>query len=350
MRILSLLQQDIAQPLQKVLTERDDCDYIFSHAPRPANDELMRSAFWTALPLDSADLVLLDISDADLDQMAENAQANRDQTTWAGPWFALPAAVVAVLRDDSLRGGIWAAQLDFDGILAQPYAPDHLDKMLNAALTHRDRRLQLCRRHEKLRGICKQVNRNRRALREKVDLLCRDLVQSNVDLTATLHEMRTAYHFLWDLTGEFDLNYLLYKALRQIKELLSHSSTALYLCATESFEAHIAGAWYEGGDIAQIEALFQKTIVHQVLSTASPVYAPHSHTWTQAPAKYRRALGDLTLLGSPMFHNDELIGVIVNYRQAAEHFGPNDQRAIQPLLAPLARLVWAVSKLHALTA
>jgi GAF domain-containing protein len=204
-------------------------------------------------------------------------------------------------------------------------------------------------RYERMRQLLKVTNHRRRRLRDKVDLLCKDLVHSNQQFTDTLHGLRRAYDFQSRLTGEFDLRYLLYKALREMKSDLSDASAAIYLCDCDEFTAHLASAWFEeGSDIVELEELFRETLVPQALDKQRPLLVPDGAKWQSIPTPRRERLRGISLMALPVIFTDEPIGVVIFYRPMDRPFTEADRNPLLPLLKPLAQAITSVRKLQGL--
>lgn len=204
-------------------------------------------------------------------------------------------------------------------------------------------------RYHKMRKFCRDVNRDRRQLRNKVDLLCRDLIQYNGNLTSSLHELQRIYDFQTELTGEFDLRYMLHKALRQIKNLVADSSALFYLSQSNGIEAHISGPWYQSHrDLEEIEQPIQQTIIPEIIGSSRNLLIPDAVSWQDIPLKKRRLLGGLSLLGLPVICDDEVIGGLVIYRDSRKPLTTELCRDVQPYVYPLARAVTAILKLQPL--
>lgn len=323
--------------------------YRYHHLPSEP-DHTPLSADDTSPPVDLQDVqvVLLPMGSADLARWSRQSLGR-----WSGR--SLPhdnsgpeiPALIAVLCDDSLHDAVRAAQLDFDGIIARPLTPEAIDQCLTDSLTRRDRRRRLTQRHQKLRSLCRNVNRKRRRLRQQVDLLCQDLVQSNQDLNRRVEHLRLTCDFQDSLSGQFDLHYMLHRALGRMKEQLGESSGAVYLCQTGLFEAHLTGAWYEDPrDITDMEAAFCSTTVNQILAGAAAVRVDDAGAWPGISAQHRKSLLGLTVLALPLVLDTDVIGVIVFYRAADRPFGPDDQRSLRPYLHPLARSTASILKLQ----
>jgi len=202
-------------------------------------------------------------------------------------------------------------------------------------------------RYRKLRRLCRELNRNRRRLREKVDLLCRDLVQSNVALTRTVQDLRRAYEFQTELVGEFDQRYMLHKALRLIRREVFESSAALYLTTADEFAAHLTSAWYDDArDIAEIEQALRRSVVPVVRKTGRRVLVPDATNWTTVAPALRKLLAGLSILALPVLEERELLGVMVLYRDATRPLTDRETHTVESFIPPLARALSALQRLR----
>jgi len=349
-RIFSLVDGDLEERLLSELEGEKGFDYRkapLTRVPRRL-EHIIKGAYWSSVCLDDIDVVLLPFTSSELEQLSgicRDKIITRD-SGW-GIWSWTAAAVIAVLQDDSLTDAVRAAQLDFDGILAEPFLKEQLPLIFERGRQRSLRRFRLGRRYKKMQGLFRKVNHDRRHLRKKVDLLCRDLVKSNSDLTNTLQSIRRAYDFQGELMGEYDLRYMLHLALRHIKQHLPDSNATIYLGHTGTMEAHISGPWYdEQRDLEELEEVFKNTIVPKLLGKGRCVVVADAGEWGEISQGQREQLAGLSVMGLPVILEDELLGVLVLYREREMAFEDKDRIQIEPYLKPLGRAVAAVQKLQ----
>ena len=207
--------------------------------------------------------------------------------------------------------------------------------------------VRLRQRYDKIRRLCREANRKRRHLQEKVNLLCQDLVHSNLQFTETLHTLQRAYEFQSDLMGEFDGRYLLYKALRELKSGLGESNAAIYLCRHHKFEAHLTGPWYDHPeDIREMESLLKATLIPRTVETGQSYLLNDVEGCQAISSKHRQALRGLALMALPIESEGELLGALVFYRQNDRGFCCKDKALLERLMPPLGRAIAAVQKLE----
>ena len=348
--VLSLLDGDLEASLRGELIGWSGVNYLRAEIPTDGVGvkDLLSNTFWSQLPRDAADVILVGLGRTELsDLRGMLASGSHRSGVGVWPWTRLSAAVVAVLSGVSLRDVESAGQLEFDGVLSVPFEREVIRERLEAARRRCGRRRYLMERYGKVRQLCRAVNRKRRHLRDKVDLLCRDLVNSNVQFAGTLRGLQRVYDFQSQLTGEYDLRYLLYKALRELRAETPDSSGAIYLCSSDNFEAHVAGVWYEdGSDIAEIEELFRATVVKKVIKTGDSLLVSEAGGWEEISVPQRSMLSGLTMLSLPVSYEGELLGVVVMYRQSSMVFSVRDRVLLEQMMWPFGQAIEAAQKLE----
>jgi len=300
---------------------------------------LRQKSFWKDLPAHAFDVVLIDLDQSLLERL------KADKSPLPLPPCLGPTALVAVLDDVSADDVALVAQWGFDGIILPPYEPNQLARSLQSARAKAAQKTHLLRRYQKIRRLCRAINRKRRKLRDKIDILCRDLVHSNMELTETLTSLQAVHNFQNELMGQFDLRYLLYKALRTLRDRVTDSSGAIYICAHDEIEAHLTGWCRDSHDIAEIEDALKSTLIARITANLQSLIVKSSQT-KDIPRPHRHILTDLTLLGLPIITENELLAVLVLYRPSDQPFSQKDKENLQPLLTPLARAIKTIQKLE----
>jgi len=348
-RILSLLDGDLEDTFRTFATSVVGLDYDSTNKSAQGGEACRREDdFWSGLDLSGYDVVLLGIARADMERLRHyQAEKDGEDNTAEPGWRKVSAAVVAVHVGGTVQDVELLAQMEFDGILSVPLDEQVVRERLKSAVRRCEQREQLQQRYSKVRQFCQDVNRKRRNLRDKVDLLCKDMIDSNMRFTDTLRTLQRIYDFQSNLTGEFDPRYLLYKALREIKAELTDSSAAMYLCRSGKFEAHVAGAWYEQSeDIAEIEDSLERTVVPEALEKGQSVLVSDVQMWDQISADQRKLLSGLSILAMPVKSDSEILGVTVVYRSMKQGLSSKDVEHLVPLMKPLAQALAAAHKVE----
>ncbi len=291
----------------------------------------------------------------DMEQLTPSAQSTQDiknkQPVQALPLANIRPAVIVWLSNVDVRQALKVAQINPDGIITPQNSPEEIDGIIANAIVKRERQHKIYRRYLKLRKLCRKHHHNHKKLEQKVDLICQDIVKSNVQLGATLEKLRKAYDFQNSLTGEFDLRYMLHKALRHIKEHITDSNAAIYLTEYDDFEAHIFGPWYDNEpDIQQIEYALRQSIIERVLQNQQMIMVADGVDLTFAHNAQRDELAGLSLLAVPVIHQYQLVAILVIYRNSEVPLAEDDLQSALLFARPLASAIAALSKLQGIIA
>ena len=350
LKILSLLNGDLEKRFSRGLSGRRQVEYFRKYAlgineqPRT----LLDKPFWMQLSADAYDVIVFELNADQLHHLHQSLIRRNPSGIWTEPvWSRFSAATVLVLSDSSLRNFERAVHLGFDGVWTEPLEEQTVWDKLKIARAHARRRRRRQERFNRMRRLCRKVNRNRRQLRHKVDLLCRDLICSNVRFADTLLDLQRAYDFQTELTGEFDRRYLMYKALQSLKNTLGECSGALYLCQSGQFEAHVAGMNQNTSeDIAAVEELLSTAVVPAILDSGRQVMLNNIAGDSVLTPNQKWLLKNWTLLALPIISPGQLLGVVVFYRHHTRQFTPADRDKLLPMMPPLAQALSSLAKLE----
>ena len=381
LRVVSLLKGDVEKRLRRLVGRLAGFDYSRAGGPdtvAEAEGEYLPSALAAYGAAEGADVILVQLTSAQLKELDDQIASGDPGCERVKPWLASPAAVIAVLLpEESLAAAVLAARLDFDGIIALPVDGEQFRRVISRAIDRHSDRRHLIQRHSRLRRLCASVNRNRRQLRDKVNLLCGDLVEANRELTETMHHIRRAYDLQSSLVGEFDLHCLLHKGLRHIQDDIGDTHTALYLCRTESFEGHVVCPdQAQRGSLLETEGMLGRVIVADVLASGVLRRVDNAACECKADTETGHAgkvtaeelsadgldvgnwddvvfnaeqddetlLAGLSLVAAPLIADDHRVGVLVMYRWGKVFTG-RDVGVLKAFLRPLSQAIDAAGKL-----
>lgn len=86
-----------------------------------------------------------------------------------------------------------AMRLGAMDFLVKPFDLSHLTATVSEALARQEKQLQMKRRYARMRRLAKRILQDRRELRNRVDLVCRDLVQAYRRLAKRVVELYDMY-------------------------------------------------------------------------------------------------------------------------------------------------------------
>lgn len=93
-------------------------------------------------------------------------------------------------------------------------------------------------RHRRLRLLLTKLNKQRKQQAGKIDILCNDLISAQRGFIHRLYTIGFAAEFYKSLLGSPDLNHLLARADRMIRQELPGTGVAFYLRQSDGCELH----------------------------------------------------------------------------------------------------------------
>lgn len=170
--------------------------------------------------------------------------------------IALSRARRTELCVDAFRAGA-------SDLLIAPFGQQDVKRALVNLTARRQKSDRLAQRHQRLRDVCRRLNKARHEISQQVDLLCNDLVRAYQEMAQQLNLTQTAAEFAQALAREMDVEGVLRKTMEWILMKLGPLNAAIYL---PNGEGHFAlGAYLNldtQADALLIEAM-GRTIVEQ---------------------------------------------------------------------------------------
>ncbi len=206
---------------------------------------------------------------------------------------------------------------------------------------------RLQHRHRRLRRLCRSMNQRRRVLRDKVDLLCHDLIGESRQFADILSRYRQICDFQHELIGEYDLVFLLHRSLCLLRENWPDAGGVVYLDHRSAPAAHIVGDAVRDAEATRyLESLLLQRVAKPIFDKRRELLKPtlNWHPETSRPDENK----GLSLIGLPLKTESALVGAAVFYRSSDESFGADDVALIRPFLPALARAVVAAQRLQAM--
>ena len=345
--ILSLLNIDFGTNLTFSINN-DECIRFISSCNKVFDvQDITQGEFWHKLSNQNADAVLLPLSSTDLQILKNSHIEDSNIFDIHRPWQYFESAVIAVLTGDDIHDAVLAAQMDFDGILTEPFDGFNIQSIIKTAIDRKEQKCKLNKRYERLQRVIKAINQNRHILQSKVDLLCNDLVQNNRDIAGKMKEMSQAYDFQRSLTGEFDLKYMLHKALQHISNNHPDTNSAVYICETEKIEVMISDSWFDGEvSPQQIENCLKNSIIPATLAKNDTVIINNIECESEFPQQCMKNLDGLSICGIPIRHSIHNEGILVLYRSNAKPFTREELESLAPIVTPMSRSIEALLNLQ----
>lgn len=310
-------------------------------------NDITTLSFWKKMSRINPDAILLPLSSLDIQELKNKYDENTNMFDSHRPWQYINSAVIVYLTGDNIHDAVIAAQLDFDGILTEPFAGDHVLKVIQNAIERKTQKNKLNARYHRLQRVIKAINQNRHILQSKVDLLCNDLVQNNRDIAGKMREMSNAYDFQKSLTGEFDLKYMLHKALKHIADNHPNTNAAIYLCDTDKIEIMMMDSWFDGEITPQqLENCLKNSIIPATIAKNDTVIVNKAGEYCKFPGQCCQYLSGLSICGIPIRHSVHNEGILIFYRSETNPFTLDEIEQLSPIITPMSRSIEALLNLQ----
>lgn len=94
-------------------------------------------------------------------------------------------------------------------------------------------------RHNRLRLLLKNLNKQRKKQAKQIDILCNDFVAAQKDFIGKLNVIHFTADFYESIVGTTSLSALLHTTVARIKDELGEASVTFFLRQEDNFELHI---------------------------------------------------------------------------------------------------------------
>jgi DNA-binding NarL/FixJ family response regulator len=173
------------------------------------------------------------------------------------------AQVVAVSRVRRSEVCLDAWRAGAADMLLAPVGLADVQRALGAVAAKGRDQEKLAQRNERLRTVCRRLNKARHEIKQQVDLLCNDLVRAYQDMAQQLNFTQLAADYAQFVRGEIEVEGLLRRTMEWVLRKLGPVNAAVYLPNGQDYFA--LGAYLNldtQADAALIDAL-GKTVVQQ---------------------------------------------------------------------------------------
>ena len=137
--------------------------------------------------------------------------------------------IVALSRSRRGESCLDAFRAGASDMLLAPFAARDIEAVLAASASRRQEAQRRQQRHERLRDVCRRLNKARHEISQQVDLLCNDLVRAYQDMAQQLNLTQNAADFAQALAGELDVEGVLRRTMEWILKKLGPLNAAIYL-------------------------------------------------------------------------------------------------------------------------
>lgn len=139
-----------------------------------------------------------------------------------------PICVLLTVRKPTVDHGVLAMRCGAVDLIAKPFDLNELRERLASAAERAQAMRQQARRIERLKRICRRLNKQRQQVNNQVDVLCGDLVNAYQQLAEEVDSVNTD-QLAMSIESELDVETLLRKTLEHMLTKTGPTNAAVYL-------------------------------------------------------------------------------------------------------------------------
>ncbi|MFB3430117.1 MAG: hypothetical protein ABL309_04295 [Phycisphaerales bacterium] len=139
-----------------------------------------------------------------------------------------PICVLLTVRKPTVDHGVLAMRCGAVDLIAKPFDLDELRERLASAAERAQSMRQQARRIERLKRICRRLNKQRQQVNNQVDVLCGDLVNAYQQLAEQV-DSASVDQLAMSIESELDVESLLRKTLEYMLTKTGPTNAAVYL-------------------------------------------------------------------------------------------------------------------------
>ncbi|MHC4994653.1 MAG: response regulator [Planctomycetota bacterium] len=245
---------------------------------------------------------------------------------------ATPIQSIVITGKPSMDRAVDAIRAGAADFLPKPLNLVDLNTCVDKALERHTEHAKMADRVERLRRLCKKLNKARIEVTEQVDILCNDLVMAYQELAGQMKHIQLTTEFKTMIDDELDLENLLRRALEFMLHQVGPTNAVVFLPSQ-------MGGYSVGG---YINYTFDKTTADVLLSYLSDTAAPRIaemdepgffaddaeiNLWLDDESAW---LSGCQLVVIPCKHDGETLASIMLFRDRGEEF---DEDAVDGLNA-----------------
>jgi hypothetical protein len=202
-------------------------------------------------------------------------------------------------------------------------------------------------RQERLRLLVRQLNRRRKQQASQIDILCHDLIAAQRTFLDRLQGVSFAAQFYKALLGSTDLNDLLERAGRSLREELPEAGVSFFLRQPDGCELHTAQAEEAGpSQDARPEDCLPPDLVDSICKANRP--CTREDMLGMCPAGSLKRLDRLALATLPLSDLGRPLGFLLLYRLAPQVLTAAELQRVSLVLCGLSQAIRSArTPLHA---
>lgn len=230
--------------------------------------------------------------------------------------------VIVMTSKPSVGCAIEALRTGICDFLVKPLQMKEVRERLRVALVRQQEDQRHQQRVQRLRRVCRKLNRAREDVARQVDILCNDLVTAYHELASQMQVMVQTSEFTARVQHELDLETLLRRTLEYLLEKAGPTNAAIFLPSTGD-EYSLGGYVNYDCTVQGAELLLQHlgdVAAPKVADRGRIAHITDNRTLTDWLGEQAEYLIDQHVIAFPSVHRDETLAVLVMFRDKARPF------------------------------
>ncbi|MEX2214700.1 MAG: response regulator [Phycisphaeraceae bacterium] len=249
-----------------------------------------------------------------------------------------PTQAIVMAELATFESALAAIRAGATDLITKPIVLGELNERVQQAIVRSESEMRKEARVRRLRRVCKKLNAAREEVSQQVDILCNDLVTAYQELADQMHNVVETSEFAALVRNELDLERLLHQSLEFILEKVGPTNAAIFLPVTAD-EFTLGG--YVNYDCADgsPELLLNHladVVAPRAGESETAIHITDNDTLAEWIGDDSAYLTDCHMLAVPCWTENEVLAVMVLFRDGAQPFNEEITKtcaAIAPLLA-----------------
>ena len=245
------------------------------------------------------------------------------------------AAAIFMTQKPSVDQTLFALRHGVIDYLPKPFSASQICERVSAALKQQALAARNDRRMGRLKHAVRELNKARRTVSQKVDLLCNDLITAYGDVAKQMSSLRTEESFRRTLNEAADLEQMLCHAMDWLLKQVGYSNIAVWLSGEDDkFELGAYMKYTTPGDpklVAAIEKSVIPAVTRQGHVNLSAVELGH----LLAPAD-RKSLAGQAMMSVSCNYLGESLACIAMFRDEKSPFRDEDLTTLKAIASVFA--------------
>lgn len=253
------------------------------------------------------------------------------------------AIVLAVARRRQVDTCLHAFRAGAADMIFEPISADALRGTVDRIVSQRSSRHRLVWRNQRLRVVCRQLNKARHEIGQQVDLLCNDLVKAYQNLAEQFSQTQTVAQNSDELTSalgdDLEIERLLRKTLELVLRKLGPMNAAIFLPDSEGNFSLGAYLNFDTNPDSVFVTMVAQTIVNKAALQASTVALPNDASLRECFGSDSTLLTGRTWLATPAIKDKDCVAVMVAFQPQHKTMPPATQKLFESVACLLAEKI-----------